>query len=58
MLVPIAHAGHWLPYVVPALVVLVAVIVTTIRERRNQDEVVEDGEDTGEGADSDDETTP
>ena len=58
MSVTVAHAGHWLPYVVPALVVLVAVIVTTIRERRNQDEVVEDGEDTGEGADSDDETTP
>lgn len=33
-LVPIAHAGHWLPYVVPAVVVLVAVLVATIREGR------------------------
>jgi hypothetical protein len=32
--VPVAHAGHWLPYVIPAAVVLVAVIVATIRERR------------------------
>ena len=47
MLVPLAHAGHWLPYVVPALVVLVAVIVTTIRERRNQDEEGAEGEDAG-----------
>ena len=34
MPVPLAHAGHWLPYVVPAAVVLVAVIVATVRERR------------------------
>lgn len=34
MLVPIAHAGHWLPYVVPAAIVLVAVLVSSIRERR------------------------
>jgi hypothetical protein len=32
----VAHAGHWLPYVAPALVVLVAVIVATIRERRRE----------------------
>jgi cytochrome c-type biogenesis protein CcmH/NrfF len=37
-LVPVAHAGHWLPYVVPAAVVLIAVIVSTIRERRRRDE--------------------
>ena len=58
MLVPIAHAGHWLPYVVPALVVLVAVIVTTIRERRNQDEEGEEEEDAGEGRDPEDEASP
>jgi hypothetical protein len=33
VLVPVAHAGHWLPYVVPAAVVLVAVIIATLRER-------------------------
>jgi hypothetical protein len=37
-LVPVAHAGHWLPYAVPAAVVLIAVIVSTIRERRRRDE--------------------
>ncbi len=37
-LLPIAHAGHWLPYVVPALVVLVAVVVSTVRERRRRAE--------------------
>jgi hypothetical protein len=34
--IPIAHAGHWLPYVIPALVVLVAVIISTVRERRHR----------------------
>jgi len=34
----LAHAGHWLPYVVPAAVVLVAVTIATIRERRRQDD--------------------
>ena len=43
MLIPVAHAGHWLPYVVPAAVVLVAVIVATLRERRRE----------GEGTDAD-----
>lgn len=47
MLVPLAHAGHWLPYVVPAAVVLVAVVIATIRERRR--------EVAGEGADGDSE---
>ena len=36
MALPIAHAGHWLPYVIPAVIVLVAVIVATVRERRRQ----------------------
>lgn len=34
---PVAHAGHWLPYAVPAIVVLVAVVVSTVRERRGRD---------------------
>lgn len=34
----LAHAGHWLPYVVPAAVVLIAVTIATIRERRRQDD--------------------
>lgn len=34
VLIPLAHAGHWLPYVLPILIVLVAVIVTAVRERR------------------------
>jgi hypothetical protein len=33
----LAHAGHWLPYVIPAAVVLIAVGVATIRERRRQE---------------------
>jgi cytochrome c-type biogenesis protein CcmH/NrfF len=37
-IVPVAHAGHWLPYVVPAVVVLIAVVVSTVRERRRRDE--------------------
>ncbi len=32
----VAHAGHWLPYVIPGLIVLVAVVVASIRERRRQ----------------------
>ncbi|MFN8114124.1 MAG: hypothetical protein U0R51_13120 [Solirubrobacterales bacterium] len=34
MAVPVAHAGHWLPYVIPGAIVLVAVIVASVRERR------------------------
>jgi len=48
--IPVAHAGHWLPYVVPAAVVLVAVIVATIRERRRleaDEEAGRQGDDTG-----------
>jgi hypothetical protein len=38
--VPVAHAGHWLPYVIPGAIVLIAVVVASIRERRraNADE--------------------
>lgn len=32
----LAHAGHWLPYVVPAVIVLVTVIVSSVRERRER----------------------
>jgi cytochrome c-type biogenesis protein CcmH/NrfF len=34
---PIAHAGHWLVYilyVVPVLIVLASIIVTVVRDRR------------------------
>ena len=34
---PLAHAGHWLPYTLPILIVLVVVIVGAIRERRERD---------------------
>jgi hypothetical protein len=33
---PVAHAGHWLPYVIPGVIVLVAVLVASIRERRRE----------------------
>lgn len=33
-LVPVAHAGHWILYLGPVLVVLVAVVVSAVRERR------------------------
>jgi len=50
-LIPIAHAGHWLPYVVPAAVVLIAVLVATIRESRRP-EADEEGGRQGPGDDS------
>jgi cytochrome c-type biogenesis protein CcmH/NrfF len=34
---PIAHAGHWLVYVlyaVPVLIVLASIVVTVVRDRR------------------------
>ena len=40
----LAHAGHWLPYVVPAAVVLIAVTIATIRERRRDDEADSQGD--------------
>lgn len=33
-MLPLAHSGHWLPYILPILIVLGAVIVTAFRERR------------------------
>ena len=33
----IAHAGHWLPYVIPVAIVLVAVVVSAVRERRERE---------------------
>ena len=51
---PVAHAGHWLPYVVPAAVVLVAVIVATLRERRREGE----GNDADAEDGADDPTAP
>ena len=36
VLLPVAHAGHWLPYVIPGVIVLVAVAIASIRERRRQ----------------------
>ena len=33
----VAHTGHWLPYVLPVVIVLVAVVVSAIRERRDRD---------------------
>jgi hypothetical protein len=35
--IPLAHSGHWLPYVIPVVIVLVAVTVAAIRERRARD---------------------
>jgi cytochrome c-type biogenesis protein CcmH/NrfF len=37
-MVPLAHTGHWLPYVIPVVIVLVAVTVAAIRERRAREE--------------------
>jgi cytochrome c-type biogenesis protein CcmH/NrfF len=34
---PIAHAGHWLVYIlyaVPVLIVLASIVVTVVRDRR------------------------
>ena len=35
--VPLAHAGHWLPYTLPVVIVLIAVVIGAIRERRERD---------------------
>ena len=37
-LVPLAHAAHWLPYVLPVAIVLIAVVVSALRERRGRGE--------------------
>ena len=42
-LVPVAHAGHWILYLGPVLVVLAAVIASAVRERRAR----ESGDDGG-----------
>jgi cytochrome c-type biogenesis protein CcmH/NrfF len=37
---PVAHAGHWLVYIlyaVPVLIVLASIVVTVIRDRRRGD---------------------
>ena len=34
VVLPIAHAGHWAFYVAPILIVVAAVILSAIRERR------------------------
>jgi cytochrome c-type biogenesis protein CcmH/NrfF len=44
---PVAHAGHWILYLGPVLVVLVAVIAGAVRERRNRDSVDDDDLGTG-----------
>lgn len=33
-LVPLAHAGHWAPYLAPVVVVLIGVIAAAVHERR------------------------
>lgn len=38
ILIPIAHVGHWLPYVIPVVIVLIAVIVSSVRERRERED--------------------
>jgi cytochrome c-type biogenesis protein CcmH/NrfF len=37
---PVAHAGHWLVYIlyaVPVLIVLASIVVTVVRDRRRGD---------------------
>lgn len=34
LLLPLAHAGHWILYIGPVLVVLIAVIAGALHERR------------------------
>jgi|KBSSwiStaDraftv2_1062776.scaffolds.fasta_scaffold205863_3 hypothetical protein len=44
---PLAHAGHWLAqvaYVVPLLLVVIALAVSKVRERRAGPDVHEDGD--------------
>ena len=35
--IPVAHAGHWILYMGPVLVVGAAVLVSAVRERRMRD---------------------
>jgi len=34
--IPAAHAGHWIPYLIPIAIVLIAVVVSSVRERRER----------------------
>jgi cytochrome c-type biogenesis protein CcmH/NrfF len=45
-LVPVAHAGHWILYLGPVLVVAAAVLASALRERRARE-----GEDENEDED-------
>ena len=42
MIPPLAHAGHWVLYLGPVLIVLAAVIAGAVRERRRQGSPDED----------------
>lgn len=44
MLIPLAHAGHWYPYATGIVVVLIAVIVSAVRERREREAKAREGE--------------
>ena len=41
-IVPLAHAGHWILYLGPVLVVAVAVAIGAARERRRREEEEEE----------------
>jgi cytochrome c-type biogenesis protein CcmH/NrfF len=41
-LIPLAHAGHWILYLGPVLIVLAAVVAGAVRERRRQESVDDD----------------
>jgi cytochrome c-type biogenesis protein CcmH/NrfF len=41
-LIPLAHAGHWILYLGPVLIVLAAVVAGAVRERRRQGSVDDD----------------
>ncbi len=49
LLLPVAHAGHWVLYIGPVLVVAVAVVASALRERREREAGAEDlnGSDDG-----------
>ena len=42
-MLPLAHAGHWFPYVIPIVIVLIAVVISSVRERRARDARPDDG---------------
>ncbi len=47
-LIPAAHAGHWILYLAPLVIVLVAVLLAALRERSIRDE--EGGEEESAGS--------